>query len=241
MVVVYSFTTATLGWLRCCIKKVVFLLCDMFDAMDRPDKPEQTSGTREHDARDLEAVSEVMRGNPDAFAEIVNRYQRTVLSLARSYFDDNFDAEDAAQEVFIRVYRRLASFDLTLKFFPWMYTVAVNYMKSRKVTQNRRGSIEFPVDTQSEEGRLLIDSGDHAYRSQISAEETVLQSEDQQKVRKAVRSLPKKLRDPAILYYLEELSISEVAVSLGIGRENVKSRLHRARKKLRKFFLEMQP
>jgi RNA polymerase sigma-70 factor (ECF subfamily) len=172
------------------------------------------------DSADLKAISETLRGNTGAFSEIVDRYQALVYRLAYSYLGNHEDAQDAAQDAFVRVYKRLGSFQMQRRFLPWLYSVVLNHLKTRRGRVRRIRLREEPlaIDPARLEDPL----------SQLVDDERV------QAVRTAVRDLPESLRAPVVLYYLEEMSVDEVCEVLDLGRENVKSRLFRARKALRK-------
>jgi RNA polymerase sigma-70 factor (ECF subfamily) len=172
------------------------------------------------DRDDLKAVSETLQGNTAAFSEIVDRYQALVYRLAYSYLGTHEDAQDAAQDAFVRVYNRLGSFQMHRRFLPWLYSVVLNHLKTRrgKVRRIRLREEQLAVDPEHREDPLA----------------EVINDERIQAVRVAVQDLPESLRAPVVLYYLEEMSVEEVCEVLDLGRENVKSRLFRARKALRK-------
>lgn len=169
---------------------------------------------------DLKAISETLRGNTAAFSDIVDRYQALVYRLAYSYLGSHEDAQDAAQDAFVRVYNRLGSFQMHRRFLPWLYSVVLNHLKSRrsKVRRMRLREEQLAIDPERGEDPLAELIDDERIRA----------------VRVAVRDLPESLRGPVVLYYLEEMSVDEVCEVLDLGRENVKSRLFRARKALRK-------
>ena len=89
------------------------------------------------DADDLAAISEVLRGNPDAFRAIVDKYRGLVFRLAAASLGSREDAEEAAQEIFVRAYRSLRSFRLGSRFLPWLYSIASNHLKTAAVRVHR--------------------------------------------------------------------------------------------------------
>ncbi len=186
---------------------------------------ENDAGTDDQNTQDLKTVSDVLRGNPAAFEDIVNRYQGVVLRLARRYLGDEQDAADAAQEIFLKTYRALALFSLERRFMPWLYGIALNHLRSSyrriKPWRDRKQAIAEPQPDQ---------------RNDPAAE--ALKRTEQERVRSEVMRLPNSLREVVVLYYLEELSVAEVSEVLSLSRENVKSRLHRARNLLRKTLAE---
>lgn len=166
----------------------------------------------------LAAVAEVLRGDSGAFAVVVRRYHALLYGLALSYLGSPEDAEDATQEVLLKAYGALRRFRLDRRFLPWLYTIAVNHLRSRQkrvIGLRSRRAGDDPDTLPAPPG------------PDVAAEDT------KERVREAVRSLPPNLRDATTLYYLEGLDTAEVAEVLGLGLENVKSRLHRARARLR--------
>ena len=168
----------------------------------------------------LDAVGRVLRGETEAFELIVREYQSRVLRICRAVVFSREDAEDAAQEVFYRTYRSLSSFRLDRRFTPWIVSIALNTAKSY---YRKRGRIMSGIASAAAEGLEATDS----------VEETGERALMEESVRAAVRHLPEKLRGVVVLYYLEEMNVTEVAEALNLGKENVKSRLHRARGVLR--------
>ncbi len=178
-----------------------------------------------NDATDLAAIQAVLRGNPEAFARLVDRYQGVVLRLAKRYLGDEQDAADAAQEIFLKAYRALPLFSLERRFLPWLYGIALNHLRSSyrriKPRRDRKVSLTYPAP----------DSRNDPASEAVAATE-------RRRVQNAILQLPAAIREVVVLYYLEELPVAEVAEALGISRENVKSRLHRGRKLLRSKLLD---
>ncbi len=177
---------------------------------------------------DLAAVSRVLQGDTEDFRLIVEKYHSAVYRLCRSYMKNIEEAEDAAQEIFLRAFKSLSRFKLEKRFFTWLYTIAVNHLKSRYGKIRR---IEEKRET-------LQDEPD---RNPQTPEEKVLRKELQEEIRGAVELLPETLKEVTVLYYLEEMDVPDVSETLGISRENVKSRLFRARKKMRLSLEKVQP
>lgn len=177
---------------------------------------------------DLDLVSRVLRGDTEAFRHLVEKYRPLVFRLCRSYMRDEEDAEDAAQEIFLRAYRSLNRFKLDKRFVNWLYAIALNHLKTRygKINRLEVGKTALAADPPS---------------PQRTPEEEHLRQETRRDIRAALVSLPPKLRDVTVLYYLEELPVAEIADITGLGTENIKSRLHRARKKLREYLEKTQP
>jgi RNA polymerase sigma-70 factor (ECF subfamily) len=181
----------------------------------------------ESDREDADAILDVLGGDSHAFRGIVERYHGPIYSLSISYLRNRGDAEDATQEIFLRAFRALGSFSVDRRFLPWLYSIAINYLK----TYRKRPVVVRDTATVSADTIGLDQQPD---RHQIAPEEEFAQAQQRGAVRNAVARLPGKIRDVVLLYYFQELSIDETAEALHLSTENVKSRLFRARKKLKK-------
>ncbi len=172
-------------------------------------------------ADELAAIGEVLRGNNDAFRLIVDRYKGLIVRLSLSFLGNREEAEEAAQEIFLRAFRSLHRFSLEKRLLPWLYSIAVNHLRSAYGRMRRREErtaaveMELAAGGESDPQRILVDD----------FERTAL--------RQAVDSLPPTLREVVVLYYYEQMRVEGISSVLGIGVENVKSRLFRGRQKLR--------
>ena len=184
---------------------------------------ERSPERKNEEAEDLADIAKVLRGNTAAFRGIVKRYEGLVFRLSLSYLNDPEEAEEASQEIFIKAFRALRSFSLERRFLPWLYAICSNHLKSRWSRLRRRGETRF------------ADGAVERLPENASADpQEMLQAKDaRQSVRSAVEELPAPVRDAVFLYYFEGMSVEQVSTALGVGTENVKSRLMRARKRLR--------
>lgn len=178
---------------------------------------------RKEDEEDVRLVHRVLTGDLQAFETLVRRHQKGVYYFCLASLNHPEEAEDAAQEVFLRAYRSLKTFSLDKRFKTWLYAIAVNHLRSRWKKQNKG----------------LVDRIKELFQGSPDTEEkdpetVAIEGLEGERIRKAVRGLPESLRTVVVLYYFEGLSVTEVALTLGIGEEGVKSRLFRARKLLRK-------
>lgn len=160
-------------------------------------------------------------GETEAFSEIVERHQLNLMRVSCSYLGDKEEAREAAQEIFLKVYTARKTFNYDKPFKPWFYSIALNHLKSRYKTLKRQEEKIIAVASQPCASRI---------RDPL---ELVEERELRMEIRSAILGLPTKLQGCTMLYYLEEMEIDEICLILGIGRENVKSRLFRARKKLK--------
>ncbi|MGA2612099.1 MAG: sigma-70 family RNA polymerase sigma factor [Spirochaetia bacterium] len=172
-------------------------------------------------ADELAAIGEVLRGNRDAFRLIVDRYKGLIVRLSLSFLGNREEAEEAAQEIFLRAFRSLHRFSLDKKLLPWLYSIAVNHLRSAYGRMKRRDERVAAVEVELAAG------------GESDPQRVVLADYERAALRQAVDSLPPTLREVIVLYYYEEMRVESISAVLNIGVENVKSRLFRGRQKLR--------
>lgn len=157
-------------------------------------------------------------GDPEAFAELVVRTQRQVFTLACRLVGDRTEAEDVAQEAYLRVYRSLGGFREDARFETWLYRVVTN---TAMTYLRRRGRF----------GRLLADGDEPAppQPGPLLADRAA----DRDEVKRGLAELTPGLRTVLVLKEMYGLSCKEIGEEMGITEGAVKVRLHRARKRLK--------
>jgi len=160
-------------------------------------------------------------GDDNAFAQLVENYQRAVFNLCYRMLGDPTEAEDAAQETFLRAYTRLASYDSQRKFSTWLLSIASHYCIDR-LRARRHGRVSWDYLCH---GLNLSDPNP-------GPEEAALRRETQRRVQKLLDTLPPGYRVAVVLRYWHELSYEEMAETLNATLPAVKSRLFRARQML---------
>ncbi len=162
-------------------------------------------------------------GDADAFEALVRRYQSRIISLTRGYAGNSADAEDLAQEVFVRVFRSLRRFRGESLFRSWLYTIALNVVRSH---HSRRGR-QKPVwgDSGADDTKPFDTPGDSP------DVEIALVRRDA--IDRALATLPDDLREAVILRDLHGLEYREIADATGAPIGTVESRIFRARQRLR--------
>jgi len=184
---------------------------------------------------DLALVERVQRGDRAAFDVLVLRYQQKVLKLIMRYVRDAMEAEDVAQEAFIKAYRALPSFRGDSAFYTWLYRIAINTAKNTLVS-NKRRPIDYDLDLQDPE--------QYALQARLTDGETpehlVLTDEIRETVNAAMAELPEDLKTAIVLREIDGLSYEEIAASMDCPVGTVRSRIFRAReaidRKLRPIF-----
>jgi len=163
---------------------------------------------------DRDLIVRARRGESEAFGELVSRHQSGVFNVCYRLLHEHGEAEDLAQETFMRAYDRLHTFDLEREFGPWIRRVAanlcLNYLESRRVTA--------PLDEERDADQTLLPEAVTEVR------------ERSEQIRAALSSLPPHYRVVVELRHYQELSYDEIAKELDIPLSDVKSHLFRARK-----------
>src|SRR5215472_7609970 len=181
-------------------------------------------------ARERELIKRVLAGEKDLFYELIRPCERGVFLAAASILGNDADAEDAAQEAFLKAYRNLDRFRQESKFSTWLIQITINNarMKLRKDRRHLYASIDAGQETT--EGDYI--PTDFADWREIPSE-ALEQSELREALNKALNSLPEKYRIVLILRDVQQMSIAETAKALSISEENVKTRTSRARLQMR--------
>ena len=176
------------------------------------------------DDSDQQLVERVQAGDKTAFDLLVRKYQHRVLKLVGRFVSDAAEAEDVAQEAFLKAYRALASFRGDSAFYTWLYRIAINTAKNALVS-NRRRPVDFDLDLQDPE-----QYDRHARLKEGDTPEGVLLTEEiRNVVERAMEQLPEDLRTAIILRELEGLSYEEIAEAMDCPVGTVRSRIFRAR------------
>jgi len=173
---------------------------------------------------------ELLRGGEEAaFEALLKRYQGKIYRLALSVTKRHEDAEEVLQDVFLNVYRKIASFDGRSAFGTWLYRICVNtalMMLRGRDPAHESIDAYLPQFAGGQHARMIADWSE-------GADEVILRKERAQIVRQAIETLPPEYRVVLVLRDLEGLSNGEVAEVLGTSVPTVKARLHRARLALR--------
>lgn len=173
-------------------------------------------------AENVDAIERLKRGDLSAFEDIVRRHQDRIYNLCRYMLQDTHDAQDAAQDVFVKAYAGLKAFKPDASLYTWLYRIAVNTCLDYK----RKSRPEQPQD----ESFLLDDLAS----TEPSPEQRYQSKEIGQAIQAALQKLPEHLRAAIVLKEIEELSYEEIAEVLHTSLGTVKSRISRAREELRR-------
>lgn len=189
----------------------------MKHVMTRPELDVQTQETLAGVGNEALLVEEARRGNTAAFGELVLRYERRLLRVIGQFVTDSVQAEDLAQETFLRAFQRLDQFDPSRRFGPWLFRIGVNltldYLRRRK----RRGWWALFTDA----------TGDRAPDPSCDDPRETLDLT--QEVQCVLEQLPENYRTVIVLRDLENFSTSEIAAILNRKEATIRWRLAEAR------------
>ncbi|MCU0653534.1 MAG: RNA polymerase sigma factor [Candidatus Pacebacteria bacterium] len=179
---------------------------------------------------DEDIARRVQGGDIEAFALLAERYEKKITRYAKKFLSQPDDIKDIVQDVFIKAYVNIKSFDAKRKFSPWIYRIAhnefVNALKKKKA--GRISFIDFdvlfPVPVSKE-----------------AADGNVERNELRRQLDSCLEKLPVKYREPLVLYYFEEMSYREIAEVMHLPLSTVGIRLQRGKSLLKKIALEKFP
>jgi RNA polymerase sigma-70 factor, ECF subfamily len=176
---------------------------------------------------DAELVTSTLRGSQDAFRELVVRFERPVYSLVQRMVQNPATAEDLAQEVFLKAYRRLDTYNAQWKFSSWLFKIAHN----TAIDHLRRGVPEtVPLESEGEDrGVLSAVLADEASESPHAAAE---RRDLGRSLELALAHLRPEYRVAVVMFYAQGASYQEICEVTGLPLGTVKTNLHRARKEL---------
>jgi len=198
-----------------------------------PDESMKSRETGDNDAdqpsegveqSDLELVRRAQRNERGAFDLLVLKYQHKVIKLVARLLRDPAEAEDVAQEAFVKAYRALGSFRGDSAFYTWLYRIAVNTARNAIASRQRR-PLEYEADlSESEQSNLAS-----RLRDTDTPEANALSEEIRVTVNEAIGQLPEDLRTAIVLREVEGLSYEEIAAAMDCPVGTVRSRIFRAR------------
>jgi len=167
-------------------------------------------------------IQQAREGDRSAFSRLVEAYQNPVYNLAYRMLGNSTEAEDAAQETFIRAYTRLHTYDPQRKFSSWLLAIASHYcvdvLRRRRI--NYLSIDELPPMTEL------------SMPASMQPEQVVVRDQNKSAVQQLLDVLSPAYRTPVILRYWYDMSYAEIAETMGVTVSTIKTRLHRARARL---------
>jgi RNA polymerase sigma-70 factor, ECF subfamily len=179
---------------------------------------------------EAQMIAKILAGDSQLFHELIRPYERRVYVMALSFLHNEADAEDTAQEAFLKAFRNLSSFRGEAKFGTWLVSITLNEARSRIRSRNtmKMESLDEPSDDQGNTSPYLLRDWKEIPSETLERKEVRLLLEQ------AITGLPLIYREVFQLRDIDQLSINEAAAALGISIAAVKVRLHRARMMLQK-------
>ena len=171
-------------------------------------------------------ISLIIKGDTSFFATLVDRYKDMVINLSFRMLQNREEAEEAAQDVFVKIYKSLPQFKGDSKFSTWLYKVTYNTCIDRLKNNKRNIALVYPE--YFEESELV---------SLINVLDTIEETERRLMIKNCLALLPAEESFLLTLYYFREHSLKEISTIMGIKENNLKVKLLRSRKKLAAIFI----
>ena len=182
------------------------------------------SHSKHSEQLDEDLVLRVQQGDKSAYDFLVIKYQHKIIQLVNRYVKDTSEAQDVAQESFIKAYRALGSFRGDSAFYTWLYRIAINTAKNYLVSRSRR-SAGYQIDIQDAE----VFENAPQLQGLETPERQLLNQEIIDTIRLAIDTLPEEMRTAIMLREFDGLSYEEIAFAMDCPVGTVRSRIFRAR------------
>ncbi len=173
-------------------------------------------------------IKQASQGDDEAFASLVELYSSRIYSVCFSFLGNRQDAEDCAQEAFIKAYKAISKFNFKASFYTWIYRIAVNSCHDYRRKYQKVVIHSLDQDLETEDSSVSMQIAD----DNPLPDEIALANETKELIHQEIQALPEYLGQILILRDIEELSYQELADVLNLNLGTVKSRLARARKQL---------
>jgi len=185
--------------------------------------------TADPDALDRADMARLARGHDAALNDLMDRHATTVFQFLCRMLGNQDDANDLAQETFVRVFQHRARFQPDAKFTTWLHTIAGNLARNHHRWRSRHPTVSLNAALDNTDQSF----GDVLPATDVSPSEAAVMEERSTAVRAAVQALPDDLREAVILCEWQDLAVAEAAAVLQTTPKAVESRLYRARQRLR--------
>ncbi|MGG0824507.1 sigma-70 family RNA polymerase sigma factor [Paenibacillus turicensis] len=179
-------------------------------------------------ATDQALVEEVLMGRKESYASIVDKYKNKIYGLLRSMGATPIDAQDLAQDTFVKAYFKLSQYQMENSFAAWLYKIAVNTLNDFY-----RKKIPIPIENVNEALEQKTQRGQHEQSANVP-EQKYLNKELRGELRKLLYTLPEQYRLIMILKYSSDFSYREIASIVGISERKVSNSIFQAKKRLKK-------
>lgn len=174
-------------------------------------------------------IKQLKNGDFSNYDKIVDSYKNRVFGMAYKFTNDYDEAQDLAQEVFLKIYRQIKNFREESKLSTWIYRISVNTCLDWKKKKERLKSINFSNMVNEENKDQNIDIKDES----MLPDEIILNDENQKQVHNFIYELSDKYKSVLIMYHFNEMSYKDISNVLNIPERTVETRLYRARRMLK--------
>jgi len=179
-------------------------------------------------AQEKEIILKVQQGDRQAFNQLILKYHRQVFNIAFRIFGDYHQAEEIAQDVFVRGFKAIKQFKFNSRFFTWLYRITINLSRNKLKKNTKANQRNLSLD------QPYLNSDDVSFSREIpdlspAPDRGILDKELNELIQCALNSLEYDFREVIILRDIQQLSYEQIAQVLLINLGTVKSRLHRAR------------
>lgn len=172
-------------------------------------------------------VEELNRGNTEAFRALVEEYKDRVFSCAYKFTGDYVEAQDLSQEIFLKIYKNIGSFNGQSKLSTWIYRVSTNMCIDWK--RKNKNVLELKVEN--------FFKNDKESKSDLP-EDHIIKKEDRVKIQSKIQRLPDIYKETLILFHFHGMSYRDISKELKISEKTVETRLYRGRRLLKKHLIE---
>jgi len=169
-------------------------------------------------------IRDILDGERDKYRNLVERYSPMVFHIVRGFVNDEQEVEEMAQQIFVKTYTKLDSFDFRSKFSSWLYMIARNHCRDYAKNIRRQNKRFSEMQQDSLESRMSVNE---------SAEKDLEMKESNLLLERALRSINEDYAEAFLLKYKDELSYKVMSDRLDVSISALKVRVHRARKELR--------
>jgi RNA polymerase sigma-70 factor (ECF subfamily) len=189
----------------------------------------ESGGIRSMDTIIRRIIQDVKKGDQQAFAELVELYKDKVYQISYRMVGNVHEAQDIAQEAFLRAYMNIETYDVDRKFSTWLFRIVTNL----SIDRLRKKKPDYYLD-QEVDGTIGLTLSSQIAATDELPEDQVITYELQDWIQGEILNLPSKYRSAIILKYIEDLSLKEISDVLDLPIATVKTRIHRGREALRK-------
>jgi len=187
---------------------------------------------------EIELIKNAQHGDMLSFEKLIYQYDRNVLSLAYSYINDQDDAKDIYQEVFLRVFKGLKKFEFRSEFSTWLYRITVNVALTYRTKKKKYAYASIDEEQTNSDGE-----GYNAYEAianDASSDEKAISSDISENIKDALEKLSPQQKMVFSLKHFEEYKIKEIAQMMNLSDGTVKNYLFNATLKMREYLKDLE-